>query len=138
MKSLKLWVGMILLGITATACSKSKGGGAAAPPAEQNYYLENGICYDKNDNRVDYSYCQDDDGNGSGPYNDAYNAGRCVGYIYYADCNAGKGYRINCSRSNSLAVECADPEAYAYPHEVVDCTYREYSHTRYCGGSVQY
>lgn len=119
-------MGLVLLAITVSACSKKKDGGGAAPPPpqEQKYHLENGVCYNENNERVDYDNCNDDDGD--------YTGGRCTGYVYYTDCDAGKGYRVDCRDSNALAVECEDPEGYAYPGEVVDCTDQSYDYNRYC------
>ena len=128
MKSLKFWVGLVLLAITASACSKSKGGGAAAPPPEETkYHLVGNVCYNEDDERVDYDYCSDDDGGG-------YNGGTCSDYIYYTDCQARTGYRVDC-RNNALAAECQDPEGYAYPNEITDCTSQSYDFNRYCSGS---
>jgi hypothetical protein len=128
MKSLKFWVGIIVLSVVATACSKSKGGGAAPPPPEeQNYHFVGGVCYNEDDERVDDDYCYDDD-------DGSYNGGSCNAFIYYTDCMARTGYRVDC-RNNALAVECQDPEAYAYPNEIVDCTSQSYDYNRYCSSS---
>lgn len=128
MKSLKFWMSLMMLALVATACSKKKNNSApAAPVKTTEYYLQGNICYDKETNtRVDYSYCQNNNGGG-------YGENACVGYVYYTNYSQGYMDRVDCRNPRALYVECEDPEAYKLPGETVHCEELNYN-----GGGTGY
>jgi hypothetical protein len=116
-----------MLAVVATACSKSKGSGGAAPVAtpvnNNNYYLQNNVCYDRTTNQtVANTYC-------AGYNNGGNYANACTGFVFYTGFYNGNPVYVDVvdCRNNALYVECRDPHAYIRANEVVRCEAANYN-----------